>query len=67
MVTVATQEYVDNINSRLRSAERALEHIGRDICSIPNSVTAWSGINSAIEGIAEAIRSTHLMLDGGAR
>jgi hypothetical protein len=54
----------EEAENALRSVERILERIGRNICEIPGSAATHGRINTALAEVREAIRSCWLMKKG---
>lgn len=56
-----TDDIVAQTEESLRGVERGLEEIGRSICSVEGSATAFMYVNQAISKVQDAIHSCYLM------
>jgi len=56
-----TGDTVARAEESLRGAERGLEEIGRSICGVEGSATAFMYVNQAISKVQDAIHSCYLM------
>lgn len=60
-----TDDMVTRTEESLRGVERRLEEIGRSICSVAGSVTAFMYVNQAISKVQEAIHNCYRMREDG--